>query len=223
MIASNSSGLNTAEANALRSQILKAAILAALGGALFILAIASFSGLREFYGTESTQETIDLLDAKGGEIYAAWSIMAIGDLLVGIGIWLISRVVARIETGRLATIALVGGRVALVACTASALIRAYPPGWFTSAEDVASVQTALPFVALVFLIWGAYSAAYIAIGVVLVKGQTWPTWLGIAMIVLAIPPLVMFLPLFYAVGAILLGVVLLLRRAPTPEPSRVSS
>jgi hypothetical protein len=193
MVAADYARGRTVPPQDLRRPILRGAALAAAGGALFISAIVAFSGLREFYGAESREAIIEVFRAHRAELYTAWSIMAVGDLLVGVGIWLISHGVASTESGRLSSTARIAGRVSLAACIASAVIRVFPPGWFISLESLADIAESWIFQGSVFLVWIAYSTAYVSLGLV---------------------------PLFYAVGAILLGGTLLSRRAPSIDSMR---
>ena len=128
---------------------------------------------------------------------------------------MIARQVGRTESGWKATTATIAGWAFLVAALTSALIRVWPPSWTATAEELAEGSSEVWWGVLVGAVWVVMSVAFVALAVVLLRSPDWPTWLAVALIPLGLLPLVVFLPLFYWVGAVLLGLVVLVRSRPS--------
>jgi hypothetical protein len=196
--------------------LLQGAGLATLGGVVWLSAIIFLPNLRAMYETEET--ALATLQGHRTEVFLGWSMFALGEALVGVGIWMIARQVSRTESGWKSTVAGVAGWAFLVAALTSALIRVWPPLWSASAEDLAEGTSEVWWGILIGAVWVVMSVAFVALAVVLLRSAAWPTWLGVVLIPLGLLPLVLFLPLFYWVGAVLLGVVVLVRTRWSSRP-----
>jgi len=208
---------STSGPTSVRRPLLRGAGLATLGGGVWLSAIIALPNLRAVYETE--ESALAALRENRAEVFLGWSMFALGEALVGVGIWMIARQISRTEPGWKSTVAGAAGWAFLVAALTSALIRVWPPLWSASAEDLAQGTSEMWWGILIGAVWVVMSVAFVTLAVVLLRSAAWPTWLGVVLIPLGVLPLILFLPLFYWVGAVLLGVTVLTGRASaTPAP-----
>lgn len=197
-----------------RRRMLWGAGLATIGGVVWMTPLFLLANLRAYYESDNQYE---LAIAHRAELTLGWTLFAVGEALVGVGIWMIAQQIARSESGWKARAAGIASWVFLVAALVSAVLRVVPEDWTVSAEDLAADRIPLWSLVLVSAVWYAMSAAYALLAVVLIASRAWPTWLGIVLVVLGVLPLVIQLPMFFWIGAIVFGITAAVRR-PIPAP-----
>jgi hypothetical protein len=142
-----------------------------------------------------------------------WVFTGIGlvDLLLGASLWLWGNHVRKTVSGGQATAATVAAWAGLwggVAGLAGRLRLA----WFRSVEDLVFTGgmsfDVWEFVFLTGML--AWTTAFVIFGMLIIRGSM-PTWLGIVLIACGVLPYIGFLPMWYYVGAIVLGITNLIR------------
>jgi hypothetical protein len=149
------------------------------------------------------------LEAHYTNFWIGSALLSIGWLLMGIGLYLLCRSLADLETGRSATILRVTGTVLLVPFLVLTVVYLLPQAWGLSAAEYAALADE-PQAAWVTVAQVAVAAVILAgwtiVAVVLARSHRWPTWLGVVFGLFGLATVVTLLPLFAALGAIVLGV-----------------
>ncbi|MET0695862.1 MAG: hypothetical protein ABWZ58_00415 [Acidimicrobiia bacterium] len=195
----------------LSPQLRRVSLLFLLAGVLFLglilnpLIIGYFDAARPY--DEGLAFVRDHLTAL------RWVFTGIGlvDLLLGASLWLWGNQVRKTVSGGQATAATVAAWAGLwggVAGLAGRLRLA----WFRSVEDLVFTGgmrfDVWEFVFLTAML--AATTAFVIFGILMIRGSM-PTWLGIVLIACGFLPYVGFLPMWYYVGAIVLGITNLVR------------
>jgi hypothetical protein len=133
------------------------------------------------------------------------------DLLLGASLWLWGSRVRRTVSGGEATAATIAAWIGLWGGIAGLGARLVP-AWFQSVEDFAYTgEVSFDVLGIIFLTaMIAWTIAFVIFGVLIVRGPM-PTLVGIVLIVCGLLPYIGFLPLWYYMGAIVLGITGLIR------------
>jgi hypothetical protein len=187
---------------------------------LFLIAGVSFLALilnPLFVGYFDASRTPDEALAYVRENLTAlrWMFTGLGviDLLLGSSLWLWGNQVRRAVPGGSATAATIASWAGLLGGV-MALASRVRYAWSQSVDDLVSAATGeVSFeVGLVLFLTAlvAWTTAFVIFGVLIVRGPM-PTWLGIVLIGCGVLPWAGFLPLWYYIGAIVLGITVLVR------------
>jgi hypothetical protein len=139
------------------------------------------------------------------------------DLLLGVSLWLWGNQVRKSVSGRQATAARFAAWAGLWGGFA-ALAGRLNTSWFLSVEDFAYTSAvSFDLVGIIFISGMlAWTLAFVIFGVLIVRGPM-PTWLGILLIACGVLPMIGAIPAWYYIGAIVLGITILVRlRRGTP-------
>lgn len=191
-----------------RSGVVRAAGIMALAGVVFMVPVVGFPGIHANFNPDSA-ERLTGLEAHYTNFWIGSALLSVGWLLMGIGLFLLCSRLAALETGRSATVLRVTGRVLFLPFLVLTVAYLVPQGWGLSAAEYAALadepqavwvtvgQAAVVAVILV---------GWTAVAFVIARSQHWPTWLGVVFGLLGLATIVTLLPLFAALGAIILGV-----------------
>lgn len=191
-----------------RRGVVRAAWIMALAGVVFMIPVVGFPGIHANFNTDPT-ERLAGLEAHYTNFWIGSALLSLGWLLMGIGLFLLCSRLAALETGRYATVLTVTGRVLLVPFLILTVAYLVPQGWGLSAAEYAALADEPQ--AVWMTVGQVATAAVILIGwtavaFVIARSQHWPTWLGVVFGLLGLATVVTLLPLFAAIGAIILGV-----------------
>jgi len=136
------------------------------------------------------------------EFTLAWTLMGIGFILIGLGLGLWGWTVARLKTGGRAVAARVLGVTAAIGGFGSGLLRVIIP--FVDLERAAVGDSTLNIV----FVPGALSLSlgYIGLGVLTWRGPA-PRWVGIVLALIGLVAVVVPIPAWYMLGALVFGLV----------------
>jgi hypothetical protein len=179
-----------------------------LAGVIFMIPVVAFPGIHANFD-EDPAARLAGLEAHYTNFWIGSALLSIGWLLMGIGLYLLCRSLADLETGRSATILRVTGTVLLVPFLVLTVVYLLPQAWGLSAAEYAALADE-PQAAWVTVAQVAVAAVILAgwtiVAVVLARSHRWPTWLGVVFGLFGLATVVTLLPLFAALGAIVLGV-----------------
>jgi len=211
------SSVTTSSSN--RSALLVAAGIVTAGGVLFMIPVVGFPGIHSLFDDDHAARDAGV-QAHYANMWTGAIMFGVAWLLMGYGLFALCRQLARLETGWKATALHATGVVLLAPFTVLGVVYASPWDWGTSASDYVAAlddpQAAWETVGQI-TVAAVILAGWLTIATVLVKSSNWPTWLGITFGVLGILTVVTLLPLFAALGAILLGVWVWRGVKPGPE------
>ncbi len=198
-----------------RSGARQGVALILVGAALFFAALAGLSGFREFLaGSEDSQLSsgsivagrLDVLAEQRGQVLVGFVLVGIGELLLGVGMWVLVAAIARAEVGWRRALAWVSAWACCAGGVLSIVVQLWPPVWVGSDDAVAAIGESSPSAPLLVLAWILLAAGFLGTAVVVVTGACWPTWAGAVLALFGILPLVTNLPLFFQVGGVVAGV-----------------
>jgi hypothetical protein len=139
-----------------------------------------------------------------------WTFTGVGvvEVLIGASLWLWASRMRKTLSGRQATAAAVAAWAGLLGGV-TGLANRLTTAWLRSIEElVITGNEAVQPLALIEIL--AWSVAFVIIGVLIIRGPM-PNWLGSVLIVFGLLPYFGFLPLWFFVGAIVLGITGLVR------------
>ncbi len=190
-----------------RRGVLRAAGTMAAGGMAFMIPVVGFPGIHANFEDDPAARLAGL-EAHYTNYLIGSALLSLGWLLMGIGLFMLCRSLSRLETGRSARLLGVAGPTLLVSFLVLAVIYLVPEAWGMTAAEWAALadepqatwRTALQVVGgvIILLGWGTVST-------ILARSQHWPTWLGVVFGILGLATIVTQLPLFAAIGAIVLS------------------
>ncbi len=190
-----------------RRGVVRAAWIMALSGVVFMIPVVGFPGIHTNFNTDPT-ERLAGLEAHYTNFWIGSALLSLGWLLMGIGLFLLCSRLAALESGRSATVLTVTGGVLLVPFLILTVAYLVPQGWGLSAAEYAAladepqaVWMTVGQVATAAVILVGWTAVAFAIA----RSKHWPTWLGVVFGLLGLATVVTLLPLFAAIGAIILG------------------
>ena len=153
---------------------------------------------------------IAVAKADAGQFAVGFALMGVGFIVMGIALGLWGRAVARIETGRRATAAVVFGLAAAIGGCGPGLVRVIGP--LVDIEQAAGESGVLNVVYQL----GAYALAlgFVGFGILTWRGPA-PRWAGILLALTGVAAAVTF-PAWYMLGALVFGLVGVVRFRGTP-------
>lgn len=190
------------------AKLLRAAGVMASAGVIFMIPVVGFPGIHANFEDDPAARLAGL-EAHYTNYLIGSALLSIGWLLMGIGMYLLCRSLADLETGRSATVLRVTGTVLLVPFLVLTVGYLQYEAWGLGAAEYAAladepeaawVTVALAAVAVVILV------GWMTVSTVLARSQHWPTWMGVVFGILGLATVVTQLPLFAALGAIVVGV-----------------
>ncbi len=191
-----------------RNGVVRAAGIMALAGVVFMVPVVGFPGIHANF-EEDPATRLAGLEAHYTNFWIGSALLSVGWLLMGIGLSLLCSRLAALETGRSATVLRVTGRVLLVPFLVLTVAYLVPQGWGLSAAEYAALadepQAAWVTVGQAAVV-AVILAGWTAVAFIIARSQYWPTWLGVVFGLLGLATIVTLLPLFAALGAIILGV-----------------
>ena len=191
-----------------RRDVLRAAGVMTAAGVIFMIPVVGFPGVHANF-EEDPAARLAGLEAHYTNFWIGSALLSVGWLLMGIGLYLLCRSLANFETGRSATVLRVVGPVLLVPFLVLTVVYLVPQGWGLSAAEYAALADE-PQAAWVTVLQVAVVAVilvgWVTVSTVLARSEHWPTWLGVVFGLLGLATIVTLLPLFAALGAIVLGV-----------------
>ena len=199
---------DTSRASQPDAKLLRAAGVMASAGVIFMIPVVGFPGIHANFEDDPTARLAGL-EAHYTNYLIGSALLSVGWLLMGIGMYLLCRSLADLETGRSATVLRVTGTVLLVPFLVLTVAYLQYEAWglgaaeyaaLTDEPEAAWVTIALAAVAVVILV------GWMTVSTVLARSQHWPTWLGVVFGILGLATVVTQLPLFAALGAIVVGV-----------------
>jgi hypothetical protein len=191
-----------------RRDVLRAAGIMTLAGVIFMIPVVGFPGIHANFEDDPAARLAGL-EAHYTNFWIGSALFSVGWLLMGIGMYMLCRSLADVETGRSATALRVVGSVLLVPFLLLTVGYLVPQGWGLSAAEYAALADepqATWLTALQVAIVAVILAGWITVSVVLARSEHWPTWLGVVFGLFGLATIVTLLPLFAALGAIVLGV-----------------
>jgi hypothetical protein len=206
-------------------QVVRAAWTMAAGGVVFMVPVVGFPGVHANF-EEDPAARLAGLEAHFTNFWIGSVLFSIGWLLMGVGLLLLCRGLAALESGRSTTVLRVTGPVLLVPFLVLSVVYLSPDAWGMSAAEYAALAdepqagwlTLLQAVVVVVILVG-----WMTVSTILARSEHWPTWLGIVFGVLGLATIVTQLPLFAAIGAIVLGTTVWRRTRSgdraTPQPA----
>ena len=186
-----------------------------VGALLFFAALAGLSAFRDFLaGSEDAQASTEALMAQRlevladhrGQVLAGFLLVAVGELLLGVGMWVIATGVSRAESGWRAAAASAAAWSCLAGAGLALAVQSWPTMWLGDDRGVAELGLSGTTSNLLVIAWVLLSAGFLACAVVLATGGRWPIWPGAVLAVFGLLPLVTKLPLFFQLGAVIAGV-----------------
>ena len=191
-----------------RHGILRAAWTIVAAGVIFMIPVIGSAGIHANF-EDDPAERLAGLEAHYTSFWIGSVLLSIGWLLMGIGMYLLCRSLAEYETGRSATVLRTAGWLLLVPFMVLAVVYLSPEAWGLSAAEYAALadepqpvwETVLQVAVAVVLF-----AGWATVSTVLARSRHWPTWLGWVFGLFGLATIVTRLPLFAALGAIVLGV-----------------
>jgi hypothetical protein len=202
------SSVGTSEGGGDRRGVVRAAGVMAAGGIVFMIPVVGFPGIHANFEDDAAARLAGL-EAHWGNYLFGSVLLSLGWLLMGIGIFLLGRRLSDLETGRTASTLRVTGAVLLAPFLALSVLYVVPEAWtMTPAEWAALGDDADPawMNALWAVVTGVTLVGWLTISTILARSEHWPTWLGVAFGVFGLATIVTQLPLFAAIGAIVLGI-----------------
>lgn len=191
-----------------RSAILRAAGVVTAGGVLFMIPVVGFPGIHSLFDDDPAARDAGV-QAHYANMWTGSIMFGIAWLLMGYGLFALCRQLARMETGWKATALDVTGKVLLAPFTVLGVVYASPWDWGTSAADYVAAlddpQAAWETAAQILVV-SVVLAGWATISAVLVRSSNWPTWLGLTFGVFGLLTVATLLPLFAALGVIVLGI-----------------
>lgn len=191
-----------------RRGVLRAAWVMTAAGVIFMIPVVGSAGIHANF-EDDPAERLAGLEAHYTSFWVGSVLLSIGWLLMGIGMYLLCRSLAEYETGRSATVLRVAGAVMLVPFVVLMVFYLVPEGWgLTAAEYAALADDPQPLweTVLIVAVAAVLVAGWVAVSTVLARSQYWPTWLGWVFGLLGLATIATQLPLFAALGAIVLGI-----------------
>jgi hypothetical protein len=188
--------------------VVPAAGIMALAGFVFMVPVVGFPGIHANFNPDSAERLAEL-EAHYTNFWIGSALLSIGWLLMGIGLLLLCRRLAALETGRSATVLTVTGRVLLLPFLVLTVAYLVPQGWGLSAAEYAALADepqAVWVTGLQAAVAAVILVGWATVSFVIARSQHWPTWLGAVFGLLGLATIVTQLPLFAALGAIVLGV-----------------
>lgn len=192
------------------SGVARAAGIMALGGVIFMIPVVGFPGIHANF-EEDPATRLAGLEAHWTNFWIGSALFSIAWLLIGFGLFLLCRSLADLEVGRSATVLRVTGSVLVVPflALAAAYIHLLPMGWGLSPSEYAALAdepqaawlTAGQATTAVVILIG-----WLVVSTIVARSEHWPTWLGVVFALMGVLTVVTQLPLFAAIGAIVLGV-----------------
>lgn len=190
-----------------RGGVLRAAGVMAAGGVVFMIPVVGFPGIHANF-EEDPATRLAGLEAHWTNYLIGSALLSLGWLLMGIGLFMLCRRLSELETGRSAKLLGVAGAALLVSFLVLAVIYLVPEAWaMTPAEwsaladePQATWQSVLMVAGIVVILLG-----WATVSTILARSQQWPTWLGVVFGLFGLATIVTQLPLFAALGAIVLG------------------
>ncbi|MBY5163572.1 hypothetical protein [Salsipaludibacter albus] len=190
-----------------RSGVLRAAGVMAAGGVTFMIPVIGFPGIHANF-EEDPAARLAGLEAHYTNYLVGSVLLSLGWLLMGIGLFLLCRRLAELESDWTATVLRVTGTVLLVPFLVLTLVYLVPEAWsLTAAEWAAAGDEPEPgwLSALQLAVTGVILVGWMIVSTILARSRHWPTWLGVVFGILGLATIVTQLPLFAAIGAIVLG------------------
>lgn len=200
---------------AVRSAARRGVAVILAGAAVFFAALVALPRFRDFLdGSEDATlprdalrtARIEVLADDRGQVLAGFVLVGVGELLLGVGMWILLIAVARAESGWRAVVTGVSAWSCLAGGALSLLLQLWPPLWTGPDSDIADIgfsgltATGLP---LAFALIGI---GFLGASAVLLSSSRWPRWAGAVLVVSGVLPFVTNLPLFFQVGGVIAGV-----------------
>lgn len=194
-------------ATADRSGVLRAAGVMAAGGVVFMIPVIGFPGIHANF-EEDPAARLAGLEAHYTNYLVGSVLLSLGWLIMGIGMLLLCRRLAELESDRTAAVLRATGAVLLVPFLVLTVTYLVPSAWsMTAAEWAAAGDEPEPgwLSALLLAVTGVILVGWMIVSTILARSQHWPTWLGVVFGILGLATILTQLPLFAAIGAIVLG------------------
>ena len=190
-----------------RGGVLRAAGVMAAGGVTFMIPVIGFPGIHANFEDDPAARLAGL-EAHYTNYLVGSVLLSLGWLLMGIGLFLLCRRLGELETGRSATILRVTGPVLLVPFLVLTVLYLVPEAWGMSAAEWAALADEPDpgwVSALMTAVVATILVGWVTISTILARSEHWPTWLGLVFGILGLATVLTQLPLFAAIGAIVLG------------------
>ncbi len=190
-------------------------LVVVVGTMMLFGALMAFGGFRDFLaGSEDAQTSsavlragrVEVLAEHRGQVFAGFALVALGQLLLGVGMAVLVAGIGRVASGWRAVVSRLSAWSCLGGGVLSVGVQLWPPTWRGSDTTVAELGLSTPSTILIPLAWGLFAAGFFGAAVVLVSDPRWPSWPGVVLIVFGLAPFLTKLPLFFQVGAVIAGV-----------------
>lgn len=190
-----------------RRGVLRAAGVMVAGGVVFMIPVIGFPGIHANFEDDPTARLAGL-EAHYTNYLIGSALLSLGWLLMGIGLFMLCRRLGGLETGRRATILTLTGPALLVLFLVLAGAYLVPQAWdMTAAEWAALAEEPDPAWVIVtqVTVMAVILIGWTTVSTILARSEHWPTWLGVVFGIFGLATVVTQLPLFAALGAIVLG------------------
>jgi hypothetical protein len=197
-----------------RRTVLLAVGVIVAGAVLFFADLLALSRFREFIagpgdGTLAREDLIayrtDMLASHQVEVVLGYALIGVGTLMLGIGMAMIAKTVARVETGWQAAVATWASRALLAGGILGLVAYAWPGYWFSD-DQLINIGFTTASVLGFNAGFAAIAFGFLGVAVVMVSGRPWPRWTGAPLVLAPILVLVSSLPLFFQLGAVIAGI-----------------
>ena len=215
---------------AARPTLVRGVAVVVIGAVLFFVALAALIDFREFIagpgdGTMSGDELVtfraEMLPEHHTQVVLGYTLIGLGQLLLGFGTAIQAVAIARAETRRRARIATWAARVLMLGGILSCLTYAWP-GYWRDDETLLRIGETTRSASLFTLTWVVLAAGFLILAALVATGPPWPRWTAVVLTLFALLPFVTLLPLFFQLGAIVAGLGLAIGTRPT-RLARLSS
>jgi hypothetical protein len=195
----------------LRSQLRLVSVLFLIAGSVFLALIFNQPLFGYFDASRTYDEAVAYVQDNLTALRWMFTGVGVTDLMLGASLWLWGNHLRRSFSGGEANAAwfaawagLWGGLAALAGRLSTA--------WFLSVEDLAyTSEVSFDVMGIIFLTGMlAWTIAFVIFGVLIIRGPM-PTWLGVVLIACGVLPMIGAIPAWYYLGAIVLGITLLVR------------
>ena len=184
------------------------------GAAVFFAALVGLARFRDFLaGSEDVTLAEDVLRAARievladdrGQVLAGFILVGVGELLLGVGMWILFTAVARAESGWRAWVTTTSAWSCLAGGTLSLVFQLWPPMWTGPDSDIAAIGFSGVTAIGLPIAFALISIGFLGAASVLLTSGTWPRWTGAVLLISGVLPFITNLPLFFQVGGVIAG------------------
>ena len=200
------------------------ALWVALAGSIIFWVGLPFPVVTDFFEAENEAERIALIDGDRTQFAIAFGLLGLGAAIAGVGLWLLGRAIAPMETQRSRRREIAARTAAWLGLTGVlAGLSRLGHALFATAEYVEGDDNVIdPVVGAIA--WPATSVALIIFGV-LAWSSPPPKWTAVVLVLGGVAGLLTFLPLFWYFALIVFAVanLIVMRRRTKPSETVATS